>query len=110
MSSKLVELDSQQLRLLHSALSMDLVSSYILPGLRELSSSALISKCFCEYLDSNFGLDVDISDIHDVFVSPLIVFCSFDILQDLASSEYAISIYHYDFSTAFQLYLSRPTT
>lgn len=106
MYSVLFDLDSHQLRILHSALSMDLLRDFLLPGIQSGSSSEFISNEFAKFLSSTFDLHLDHLDIDLYFVSPFLTYCSpFDIKNSM-SDDYAISIHHFEFQNSLQLYLS----
>lgn len=106
MYSALFDLDSHQLRILHSALSMDLLRNFILPGIQSASSSELISNEFANFLSSTFNIHLDHLDIDLYFVSPLLTYCSQFDIQNSMSHDYAISIHHFEFQNSLQLYLS----
>ena len=106
MYSELSDLDSRELRILHTALSMDLLRNFLLPGIQSGSSSEFISNEFSNFLSSTFNLHLDHLDIDLYFVSPLLSYCSLFDIKNFMTHDYAVSIHHFEFQNSLQLYLS----
>ena len=108
MSDDLFDLNSQKLKILYSALSMDLFDNFILPGIEKGSASEEVSILFCSFLFSNFNLDLNSSQINQHFISPVMKYCSKGDMINFMNSNYSLSIHHFTFKNSLQLYLSPP--
>ena len=108
MSDNLFNLNSQKLRILYNALSMDLFENFILPGIEKGSASEEVSMLFCSFLLSDFNLNLNSSQINQHFISPIMKYFSSADIIDFVNSNYFLSIHHFTFKNSLQLYLSPP--
>lgn len=107
--SSISQLDTLSLRQLYYILSIDLYSM-LASGIAADSddASTRISQSLCSIALDNFGLVLEQDEIRSLFVEPLMSQLQLaSVLSDSSSNGvYALSFYHLQFISSFELFIS----